>query len=329
MTSMFAFLFRPFSAQRYFVAVLALALLAVSVVVTISYAANDFGLWRHRDSVRIWGLEKTSKYLLSHKYIPENFDGILIGPSVSANLDTRVIKDAKVYNLSMVGGNISEIGKAATLYIERATAPKVVIVCLYPYIVKDHGMKSYQIHEKEYLGSLFSIPAGVLWAYKLKAILKPQTDELRDSTAGMNNYELTTPKADLEKITSDQEKLPVLSATEIEKTVDPVAYAELKQLIDLARAKNMTVIGYYHPIFQPVYQRMRRTGEWDYFKDKMEQLFQPTDRVIDMNTAKYQSLRTAKELRIDEGHLSAAGSALLIEDLDRLTGIALRSRHER
>lgn len=329
MTSMFAFLFRPFSAQRYFVAVLALALLAVSVVVTISYAANDFGLWRHRDSVRIWGLEKTSKYLLSHRYIPENFDGILIGPSVSANLDTRAIKDSKIYNLSMVGGNISEISKAATLFIERAQSPKVVIICLYPYLVKDHGMKSFEIHEKEYLGSLFSIPAAMIWAYKARAILSPQSDEFSDSAAGLNRYELSMHKGDLEKIASEQKNLPALTAAEIEKTVDPIAYAELKQLINLARAKDMTVIAYYHPLFEPVYQRMQRTGEWVYFKEKMEQLFHPDDHVIDMNTRKYQALRTDQALRLEASHLSTAGSAELVKDLNQITGKALGARHER
>ena len=34
---------------------------------------------------------------LSYKYIPENYDGILIGPSVSGNLNTSNISNYKIY----------------------------------------------------------------------------------------------------------------------------------------------------------------------------------------------------------------------------------------
>lgn len=107
--------------------------------VTINYYLDDFGLFRSHSERRIWAREKTSKYLMSYKYIPENFDAVLVGSSVSANLDTRKITSYKMYNLSMNSGNITELKYPLEVLAESGKI-KAVVFCLYDYTTKNSGV---------------------------------------------------------------------------------------------------------------------------------------------------------------------------------------------
>ena len=81
------------TSRSYLLAVLLGAALLLGSFAACNYARDDFGLFGSDGEKRIWTREKTSKYLLSHRYVPENFDGLLIGPSYSdLNFDTRTIE---------------------------------------------------------------------------------------------------------------------------------------------------------------------------------------------------------------------------------------------
>ena len=79
------------------------------LVISHNLYYDKFGLVKQKNEILITSDERYSKYLLSYKYIPENYDGILIGPSVSGNLNTSNISNYKIYNASVNGGNYSEL----------------------------------------------------------------------------------------------------------------------------------------------------------------------------------------------------------------------------
>src|SRR5215468_6006177 len=81
-----------------------------ALIICANAAADIYGLFRepeHR-SLRIYGDERLAKYLLSTRYVPANFDGVLIGTSASANWDTGKMRSLRLYNESLNGGNIVE-----------------------------------------------------------------------------------------------------------------------------------------------------------------------------------------------------------------------------
>lgn len=313
--------FSVWTARRYIALTCILCAFLAGCFIGLNFAANDFGLWKHRDTARIWGLEKSSKYLLAHRYIPENFEGIMIGSSVAANIDTRLIKGAKIYNLSMVGGNITEGSAAARLYIERAKNPRVLIISLYPYLTKNHGIKGFEIHDKEYYGSLYSLLPPAIWAYKAKTWLRPATDELRDSAAGWNQFELTQARQDLTAWRSSQKTNP---APVDPIVIDPVAVRELEDLINLARKRDMMIIGYFHPNYMPLHKQLREDGGWTEYRRAMKRLFLRSETVVDMNGPLYNSLRRDEAMRIDLSHLSSAGAREVGLELDKIVAEALK-----
>jgi len=143
--------------KKYFYGTIGVSLCIIISIIAFNIYMNEYGLFGNAKgkSIKIWHDERTSKYLLSYNYIPANFEGILIGPSVSVNLNTKKINDFKIYNASLNGGNISELKYIADNIIQRGNL-KFIIICLYPYMTKDHGRKTSSIDPREYWGSLGS-----------------------------------------------------------------------------------------------------------------------------------------------------------------------------
>lgn len=311
-------LWKEMRPARYSLLVLAGAVFFGAGFAAVNYMANDFGLWRPRETIRLWGLEKTSKYLLAHRHVPEHFDAIMIGSSVSANLDTRRIEGYRVYNFSMSGGNITETGAAAEKYLQAPGDHKLMIVTLHPYMIKNSGMKSFQIHEKEYYGSLFSLIPAVIWVRKLQDRLGLMHDAFDESEAGWNNFNFPSTAQDMDKMFAQQTRdLADLENKPVEHyQMDAQAIEELRRLLDLARAKGVRIAAYYYPIFGPRHDAMRLNGEWALYTAAMEPLFQPGEIIADMNTPAFDVIRRDPKAYHDTVHLSQMGANLLLERLN-------------
>jgi len=69
----------------------------------LNYRINAFGLFgdvRGKVYRSYLNQDREAKYLYSLNYIPSNFNGILVGSSISGNWDTGGIQSARTYNLS-------------------------------------------------------------------------------------------------------------------------------------------------------------------------------------------------------------------------------------
>jgi hypothetical protein len=130
---------KRFVAETFVVIMLLFMVMSVSV-----NRFNDYGLFEDvtGKSFEVMGNERTDKLLFSFNYIPNNFEGILIGPSLSDNLNTKDIKDYKIYNASINGGNVTELRKIVDTIAMFNNNIRFIIICLDPYITKDSGMKT-------------------------------------------------------------------------------------------------------------------------------------------------------------------------------------------
>ncbi|GJL65831.1 MAG: hypothetical protein NPIRA05_08020 [Nitrospirales bacterium] len=278
--------------------------------VGINFTLNDFGLFRDRDAIRIWTEEKTSKYLFSYEYIPKNFEGVLIGPSVSANVDTKNIQHFKIYNLSMVSANISEL-KFALDNVLPSGRIKYLIICLYPYLTKDSGRKGRQIDEKEYWGSLFSLlPLKLLYG-KINSIVRPELDVFHSSEWGFNDINLHTKHIIFREIVEQHRKEPGGTIR-----IDPVAYAELQSVLQLAHEHKVQVLAYYFPLYVEFLRAYEKTGTWDLYQGKINRLFDSSDLVWDMNQPEFAYI-TDEYTSYSDGHLSSRGAHLVAQVIEQ------------
>lgn len=304
------------SKKFFFTASICFLILSMSIIATNFYL-NEFGLFRSRENIRIWALEKSSKYLLSFRYIPENFNGILVGPSLSGNVDTKKIKNDKIYNMSLNGGNASELMYVSENVLNSKNI-KCLIICLHPYITASSGTKGMQIDKKEYWGSLFSFFPFKFYKRKIKTILHPEKDIFHSSEWGYNDFNmLLKNKVDFSVIVENNKNVG-----KEEIIVNPVAYSDLQNMVDLAHKNNVKVLAYYYPIFHDWYDNYVRSGEWGRYTSKIDKIFGDNDVVWDMNSPEYQYIN--KDYRsYTDGHLSYYGADLVVSSIyDQLINLS-------
>ncbi len=300
--------------KKYFYSTIGVSLCIILSIIAFNIYMNEYGLFGNAKgkSIKIWHDERTSKYLLSYNYIPANFEGILIGPSVSVNLNTKKINDFKIYNASLNGGNISELKYIADNIIQKGNL-KFLIICLYPYMTKDHGRKTSSIDPREYWGSLGSKQVVELYIDKLFIKFGFRHDRYNDY--GHNNYNLIAEKPDIEPAKELQNAIdkakPEETANKLE-TIDEIAYNELVQLVNAARKKGIKIFGFYYPYYMEKYNEAAFTA----YKDKIDKIFTKDDFIWNMNSEEYINFRSDLSNYYDKGHLSWKGADYLIREIN-------------
>src|SRR5256885_17180065 len=95
------------SSRRWLVVTVATTLAAVALAVGANSALDIYGLFRDPTgrALPVYGNERVAKYLLGRRYVQANFDGVLIGSSVSANWSVGTMHSARLYNESVNGGD--------------------------------------------------------------------------------------------------------------------------------------------------------------------------------------------------------------------------------
>ncbi len=287
-------------------------LLIVVVTVCVNVYVDEFGLFG-RDDVRIWGtqVERTTKYLHAYRYIPDNFEGIVAGSSVSDNMDTRALDGYKIYNLSMRGANATELRYAVEQAINRGNM-KYLILCLYPLTTRDSGCKTSQIKPVEYWLSVFSMfPYQHVNKYKKRAIDKPYLDIFHSSEWGYSDDNMEKHGVVFAEVVETHKSKPYSTIV-----VDQTASSDLKRIVELAHKRDVQVLAYYYPIYHEWQQEYQATGAWEYYQSEINKLFSAEDLVWDMNTPEYYYI-TQDLSSYSDGHLSDRGAQLVLDDIER------------
>jgi hypothetical protein len=286
----------------------AVAALALPFV-AYNFISDDFGLFWSQAPRRIWFQEKTSKYLMSFRYIPRHFDGLLIGSSYSdGSLNTRRLRGYRIYNLSMEGGNATELRAAAVNAIDQGRM-RLLIICLGPYITKNSGFKGDEISAKEYWGSLFSLLPLKLAAAKFRVRWSGEPDLWADSEWG--SADLPRRKYPWNEFIQVAEREPV----ESEIRIDPTAQRDLAAIIAAAHRAGVRILAYFYPYNIWSVETAIDSGDWGDYRARTLALFdRRIDIVWDMMGPRYDSFRRDVACYSD-GHLSAAGMNLVIEDI--------------
>jgi hypothetical protein len=284
----------------------------IAVFILINVYIDIYGLFLGRDNRKVYSNERTSKYLLSFRYIPENYDGFIIGPSLSDNLDPAAITGHRVYNASVMGANISDLHHLINNIIDRGNM-KMAIICLDPYLTKDFGPKAATINQKEYWGALGStnlLKTYMMYIVRENKLMPSQfTSEISDEN-GWTNFELEMdnldPKAAIEK--------KVELKQHEETHIDERAFNELKEVLDQLRKKNIRIVAYFTPIPRAIYN----IGRDDYreFETRMSSLFTGNDILFNLNDEQYSPVTSDYHNYIDHGHLSASGQAFVLKEIN-------------
>lgn len=273
-------------------------LITAGLVIAANTAADIYGLFRdpsHR-SLCVYGDDRVAKYLLSTRYVQANFDGVLIGSSMSANWDTGKMQSLRLYNESLNGGNIVEEQAIVNHLLERSGARAALLV-VHPYLTATHEFKTVQIGPREIWGALGS--QNLFDAYKsaLKIRLgrEPQTFDAA-GTEDMGN--------DAKKLNVTLQAM-MKPGTDFE--IDPIALQAYRDIVAALRARHIPIAFVIPPtseaIFAPKRDAFRRYAEI-VLETRLSQ-----ERLLDLSSDEFAAFRKDVSQFSDGVHLR--GSAAL------------------
>lgn len=300
------------SFKHFFYAIIASIAILLGGAVAFNVVMNEFGLYGDMQGkeLRIWGYERATKYLFSLNYIPANFEGVILGPSESdVMLDTRKLNAARIYNLSLNGGNICELKKLYDNVAER-TKLKYLVIFMSPYILKECSMKTNEINPQVAQSALGSIFTLRFYGMKLEAMLHPETDPFREGWWGFRLNNAPETGYDHEKAMQSTAD----SGFHLDTEITPEAATALVEILSTAQAQNSRIIVVYPPIPRPLFDQIR--DKYELYRQQTAKMLPDRCVTIDFNSEEYNALTGDMSNFHDPSHLNLRGAAMVLKAID-------------
>jgi len=293
------------SSRRWLVVTVATTLAAVALAVVANSALDIYGLFRDPTgrALPVYGNERVAKYLLGRHYVQANFDGVLIGSSVSANWSVGTMHSARLYNESVNGGNMVEEEALLDQVLENG-GPGLALLVVHPFLTSSHESNSVTLTPREYWGALGSL--NLLDAYKNAFKIRLGREQQVFDVAGSQDF------GDGTKKLNARLQAMMLGTSDFE--IDPVALQSYREVVASLRARHVPV-GFVIPpteesIFEPKREAFRkyvgviladRSGE---------------DRVLDFTADEFAAFRAETANFSDGVHLRVAGARTVTAVVD-------------
>jgi hypothetical protein len=289
------------TSKQWIIYLLLLVVAAAGTGLALNYRINAFGLFGdvRGKTYRSYITEREAKYLFSFNYIPANFDGILLGNSVTRNWDTRKIEGARTYNLSIDGAYITE----EKILAENVFAHKgmhLVLFCVWPSMVINHGRKTAYMQPADYWSALGSSQLFREYVYRILG----HSGSRKNDEFGVDDY------SDLER-NADPAKVEYRLSHPKAIILDETAFAEYRALLDEARINGARIVAFVPPHYAPVWN----APDYEAFLARMKSLFRPEEKVVDFNDRQYEQFRNSPDNFYDGVHVSGKAADFLASEL--------------
>ncbi|MDC0230783.1 hypothetical protein OAK19_02365 [Aureispira] len=290
--------------------------LSLVLIGYINYQLDIYGLFENRntENIRVFYNEHKSKSLMMYNYVPQNFNTLLLGPSLSANINTKEFRDEKIYNGSVMAHNISDMVFFAKIVLERETKIKNIIICLDPYIIKDHGTKnsgsSDDISYYSALGSMDIFKSYLVEFIRQNEFYPSKYPKNNYNNFGYNNFNL---RKKWQTKTSEiiSEKIKQRDIRQI--SFDSIAINELSNLVNSLRERKINIYAYHTPIPESVFEFQKE--KYQEFRKITNSIFSDKELIIDFNHIRYKDFVLNYDNFIDHGHLSEQGQKFVLKEI--------------
>lgn len=286
-----------------------------AVVVPLNMYVDVYGIFRpaHGRRLSLYGEERLAKYLHTFRYIPENFDGVLLGSSVSDNLETDRLGPYRIYNASINGGNVEDLKPLAENLFRRGEL-QLTVFCIHRYLTLDHVKKTDLMNPRQYWGALGSpqlIAAYISGLAVRSGLLQPAFEECGARRFGFDSDAARSRKA----IGDALDGIARGTALAGSYTIDPVALSELREILASARRHSRRMLVFHPPL--PAAVLAVRTAQFEHYRDTIDALLQPGDLLVDFNGPQYAEMRADYRNFVDAAHLSHAGAGQVSSELGK------------
>ncbi|MBT1703456.1 hypothetical protein [Chryseosolibacter indicus] len=306
-----------------------LLLIILLFLALTNYIADIYGLIRSSKGRKLKVLyhEKITKYLFSYRYIPQNFNTVIIGTSLSDSLDVssynKTSKTNKVYNGSIMGADITLVYPMVENVV--GAGVKNVILCLSPYMMKKSaakGLPSPSPVRIYTLGTKFLYESYLIALLRFLGIVPNKFPKGQFNEHGVHNYyhlfKKVVMKEKFQQVIDDNKDKPIVK--------DESAYEVFQSLIEFLDRNKVNYFIYFHPLPKEIF--MSKREEYDIFHSRVRSIVQKEEIILDFNDQQYSFITSDYSNYLDHGHLSNKGQKIVTDILCQKLEEGLHMHHK-
>ncbi|NHE55650.1 hypothetical protein [Cyclobacterium plantarum] len=302
--------------NQYFKRVIFVCFLTAVGLMLLNIGLDIFGVFGFKKNIRVYGEERISKYLMAFRYIPENFDGVILGPSLSANINPEPVKEIRYYNASLMGARVQTMIPLLDRMLASKHQIKRAWVCIHPYMTQSNEMEgSLFMNTKTYWTAFGSVHLLRVYGFALIRWLNLAPNKYPSDQYlinGTNKFEPLFKGPDVEaKIEEEKAKL---HSEDFE--IAPIPEASLKELWRMLEANEIQTKVYFHPVPLPIYEDHK--GSFSQYWEQVKLTYSANNPLItfeNFNRSDFSFFTGDLSNYIDHGHLSEKGQQLLLKEL--------------
>jgi hypothetical protein len=282
-------------------------LIAILIFISINVCLDTYGVFGFKKNIqdlKTYNNEIVEKTYFSFHYVPKNYQALIVGSSLSANLDPSLGLEKfslPLYNLSVRGMNLSLIKSMLYRVVEKGNI-KLIVFSIDPYFTREKS-ETLVVPEDIY-GALGSV--SLLKRYFFEIMDKAGHKIYQSNHFGHINYNSNF----TQDLANHNIKLGEIACAKGEYSPDfPLTQKmqkELTEVFNYLQARNIKVIAYYHP--RMLYFRDYHKELITQYQSEMAQLFPKNVKVINFYDDKYKDFINNKSNYTDIGHFSQSGA---------------------
>jgi hypothetical protein len=288
--------------RRWVILTITTIVIVVCIVFSIAWGVDPYGVWRSSAGRRLpvyTGSVRRSKFLMSKRYVPDNFNALILGPSSSANWNLLNVVGYRLYNESAEGANATEV---RTIVDEALIAGhyNLAILILSPTMTAGHGISDGvdQVGTAQAIASIDLLSQEVIYG-------------LRALHPGAGHVDVT---AEGNSIFRKPKQMDPVQHDAADYRIDPVAVKDYHDVIQSLQRHGAAIVYVVPPNYEPC-QLLNFPRLNPYLETVRAQL--PSGPLINLNGPEYASLRSDSNNFSDCDHLEPLGADKVAEILDK------------
>jgi hypothetical protein len=295
------------TARRWILMTIGSVLAVVGIFAALAYAIDPYGVLRDSRGrkLSVFFSERRAKFLMNKRYVPTNFEGLIVGTSASSNWTIPALAGYRIYNESLSGGNAAE----EKILVDQGLASanyKIALFILAPPMTSDHklqdGLDAVKASEAVASIHLFVQEAALTLVAMHRRF--PKSETTPDGQVLFNfpqNFNLTP-----------------LEPTYF--SIDPIALQQYRSIAQSLQSRGARIVYVIPPLYEPCYQVNR--GNYRAYLEAIRPLLPPAP-VIDFEDAEFNTLRADPDNFMDCFHVTSKGAANVSTLLEKLVSQAL------
>jgi hypothetical protein len=276
---------------------------AAGAIAAANVALDIYGMYHPaRDRhISVLGDPRIAKYLLSTRYVPENFNAVFTGASVAANWEVKRIEDLRVYNEALNGGNIVEEKTLIEAALERPGI-QVAFLLVHPSLTYSHEFRTVEMKAELRRSALGS---ASLWA-AYKEMLNIRLGRLPQKFDDAGTETFQNMHSEMNWLMKQMWNAPDFS-------VDPVALQAYKNLVKALTARRIRIVFVVPPTSEALLATKR--VQMEKYLTMMRREIGGDYLWINFLRPEYSHLRDP-EIFSDGVHLKAGGARQVVDEIN-------------